>query len=215
MVWAHKRRGFRTQQQYNPEDVDLHSTLGMRSVNKHHIVSVTTSYQRIDIFDLETNRFVPYYNANDDVETTNPQVVHPQLDRVVYLDSILQSRRFGDAAYHETLVHPALLTHPHPRRVVIIGGGEGATLREVLKHATVEKVIMVEIDPTMVQVSREYLPEWSDCSEFTEFASCMDDPRATVYYEDAIQWFIDRYGGDDNKNMSTEDRVDVIVMDAL
>ena len=55
-------------------------------------------------------------------------------------------KRHENAAYHEALVHPALLSHPSPRRVAIVGGGEGATLREVLKHRTVTEVVMVEID---------------------------------------------------------------------
>ena len=137
-----------------------------------------------------------------------------QADRLVFLDSILQSRRFGEVAYHEALVHPALFTHDNPRRVVIIGGGEGGTLREVLKHQTVEEAIMVEIDQDMVDASRQYLAEWSDCSNLVGSApSCFDDPRTKVVYTDAIQWFMDQYGG--NKTVAEDDLVDVIIMDAL
>ena len=123
---------------------------------------------------------------------------HPDLfkpDRIVYLDGITQSRLLGEAAYHEALVHPAMVSHENPKRVAIIGGGEGATLREVLKHRTVEKVTMVEIDEIMVQVSREYLPEWSNCSNLVGSAPCcFDDPRAEVFFTDAIAWFIERFG---------------------
>ncbi|EEC45064.1 predicted protein, partial [Phaeodactylum tricornutum CCAP 1055/1] len=70
------------------------------------------------------------------------------------LDNVVQSRRFGDAAYHEALVHPSLFLHPNPKRVAILGGGEGATLREILKHDTIEEVVMVEIDSGIVAVCK-------------------------------------------------------------
>lgn len=129
------------------------------------------------------------------------------------MDGVLQSRRSGDAAYHEALVHPTMFAHSNPKRVAIIGGGEGATLREVLKHNTVEKLVMIEIDEMMVNVSREYLPDWSDCSYLVGGEnSCFEDDRVEMYYEDAFAWFIDRYGeGSSGEN----EPFDVIIMDAL
>lgn len=114
-------------------------------------------------------------------------------------------------AYHESLVHPAMFAHPNPRLVAIIGGGEGATLREVLKHKSVEKAFMIEIDEQMVRVSREHLPGWSDCSNLVGSAAwCMDDPRADVRYENALTWFSDNYA-----NTASSEKLDVIIMDAL
>jgi spermidine synthase len=131
------------------------------------------------------------------------------------LDGVLQSRRSGDAPYHEALVHPAMFTHQNPKRVAIIGGGEGATLREVLKHNTVEKVVMIEIDEMMVMASREFLPEWSDCSNLVGSApNCFDDSRTEVFFEDAFKWFIDRFS-DGGALKGTEEPFDVIIMDAL
>jgi spermidine synthase len=144
-------------------------------------------------------------------ESTHPELFEP--DRIVFLDGVLQSRRSGDAAYHEALVHPAMFTHRNPERVAIIGGGEGATLREVLKHNTVEKVVMVEIDEQMVRLSREYLPSWSDCSVIVGSSrNCFDDPRSEVHYTDAFQWFIDRFPTSGER---AEEPFDVIIMDAL
>lgn len=142
---------------------------------------------------------------------------HPELflpDRIVYLDGVMQSRRYGEAAYHESLVHPAMFANENPQYVAIIGGGEGATLREILKHDTVKQVTMIEIDKGMVDMSREYLPEWSDCSDIVGSTdSCFDDPRVRVYYQDAIAWFIDNFTpGNEN---DTENDFDVIIMDAL
>ena len=144
-------------------------------------------------------------------ESNHPELFEP--DRIVYLDGVLQSRRSGEAAYHETLIHPSMFAHKNPKRVAIIGGGEGASLREVLKHKTVENVTMIEIDKMMVDVSREYIPSWSDCSMLEGSAeSCFDDPRVEVQYRDAFQWFIDNYPAD---KPSLIDAFDVIIMDAL
>jgi spermidine synthase len=128
------------------------------------------------------------------------------------LDGVLQSSLFHEAAYHEALVHPALFSHSNPKRVAIVGGGEGATLRETLKHNTVEEAVMIDIDEKMVNVSRQHIPEWSDCSDIVGSASwCGDDPRAKIYYEDALNWFKTRYSDGGNSDML----LDVIIMDAL
>ncbi len=78
------------------------------------------------------------------------RVAHPQADEVVY---------------HESLVHPAMMAHEHgAERVAILGGGEGATLREVLKHSSVKEAVMIEIDAEVVSMCREHLPSMSNCS---------------------------------------------------
>ncbi|MGD2295604.1 MAG: polyamine aminopropyltransferase [Candidatus Aminicenantes bacterium] len=84
------------------------------------------------------------------------------LGKVLFLDEKMQSAQVDEYIYHESLVHPALITHPEPRQVLILGGGEGATLRETLKHRNVEKATMVDIDKQLVALCREYLPEWSE-----------------------------------------------------
>ena len=106
-----------------------------------------------------------------------------------------------------------MFAHPNPKRVAIIGGGEGATLREVLKHKTVEQVLMIEIDKKMVDLSKEHLSFWSDCSRLEGGTkSCFDDPRVSVYYEDAFAWFIDNFGDDAQAESAP---FDVLIMDAL
>jgi len=131
----------------------------------------------------------------------------------VLLDGTTQSRRKGEHAYHESLVHPAMFAHANVQRVAIVGGGEGATLREVLKHKSVQEAVMVEIDEEMVSISREYLPEWSDCSDFEGSSDwCGNDRRSTIFYEDAVQWFQKRYL--DTENIE-DDLFDVIIMDAI
>lgn len=92
----------------------------------------------------------------------------------------------------------------------------------MLKHKTVEEVVMIEIDEELVDICQEYLPEWHNCSDIqgSDAESCFDDSRATVIFEDAFKWFMDRYDHSDNtadrsEDQDKEDLFDVIIMDAL
>jgi len=108
-----------------------------------------------------------------------------------------------------------MFAHPNPKHVVVIGGGEGATIREILKHKTVETVTMIEIDELMVEIAREHLSYMSDCSDIEgAAASCFDDERTTLIHEDAVQWFKDHYGAAATKEKPVPN-FDVIILDAL
>ncbi|MGH7149461.1 MAG: spermidine synthase, partial [Planctomycetota bacterium] len=101
--------------------------------------------------------------------------------RTLFLDGRTQSAQSDEALYHEALVHPAMLhAREAPRRVSILGGGEGAPLREVLRHRSVERATMVDIDPVVVEACGRWLPEWS--------AGAFSDPRAQVVTADAKEW---------------------------
>jgi spermidine synthase len=97
--------------------------------------------------------------------------------RALFLDDKVQSADQDEFIYHESLVHPALVCHANPRRVFIAGGGEGATLREVLRHRTVEQVVMCDLDDQVVEAARRHLPTWS--------AGAYDDPRVSLVHDDA------------------------------
>jgi spermidine synthase len=79
----------------------------------------------------------------------------------LFLDGKIQSAEVDEFIYHEALVHPVMVTHPRPERVLILGGGEGATLREVLKHDSVKKAAMVDIDGDLVDLCKGHMPSWS------------------------------------------------------
>lgn len=81
--------------------------------------------------------------------------------RMLFLDGIAQSAALDEFIYHESLVHPAMLAHHNPRSVCIIGGAEGATIREVAKYGDVRRIVMVDIDGELIEVCRRHLPEWS------------------------------------------------------
>ena len=112
------------------------------------------------------------------------------------LDGKIQSSEADEFIYHEALVHPAMLTHPKPEKVFIAGGGEGATLREVLAHKTVKKAVMVDIDEEVVSICRRFLPSWHQ--------HAFDDPRAELHFVDAREYL-----------EQCSDRFDVIIIDLV
>ena len=79
--------------------------------------------------------------------------------KALVLDGKWQSCTGDEFLYHEPLVHPAMIFHGGPRKVLILGGGEGATAREVLRWKSVEKVVMIDIDGEVVEACKQYLPE--------------------------------------------------------
>lgn len=103
--------------------------------------------------------------------------------RCLLLDGEVQSFEADEHVYHESLVHPAMTLHPGPRRVLVIGGGEGATLREVLRHASVEQAVMIDLDPQVIAAAREHLPSFHQGS--------FNDPRARLEFGDG-RAFIER-----------------------
>lgn len=114
--------------------------------------------------------------------------------RCLVLDGKMQSSEADEFIYHEALVHPAMLTHPNPKRIFIVGGGEGATLREVLRYKSVEYALMVDIDEEVVESCKKYLPEWHQ--------GAFEDPRTELKFLDARKYLEE-----------TEDQYDIIIID--
>jgi len=101
---------------------------------------------------------------------------HPTFGRTLVLDGAVQTSERDEFLYHEMLVHVPLLCHAGPRRVLVIGGGDGGTIRRVLEHPSVTEAVMVEIDERVTALSREWMPSIG--------GDVWDDPRATVLFED-------------------------------
>lgn len=99
--------------------------------------------------------------------------------RALLLDDIWMTSEWDEHYYHEMLVHPAMVTAPRIDRVLIVGGGDGGTAREVLRYPEVKEVILVEIDEMVVDACRAYLPT---------IGTAWEDPRLKVYYQDAVAW---------------------------
>lgn len=102
-----------------------------------------------------------------------------QLGRILTLDDVIQSTEVDEFIYHESLVHVPLMAHPAPEEVLIIGGGDGGSLREALKHPTVRRVTLVDIDEGVIEASKAYLPAWN---------AGFSDPRANVVIGDGLDF---------------------------
>ncbi|MCH7828895.1 polyamine aminopropyltransferase [Patescibacteria group bacterium] len=122
---------------------------------KTKIYTGKSKYQSIDIFDTKG------------------------YGRMFFLDGLVQLSTKDEAVYHEMLVHPALMHHPSPQRVLIIGGGDGGALREVLKHP-VKEAFLVEIDEEVIYVAKKYLP--------TLCRSAFGDKRSKIVVADGIEF---------------------------
>jgi spermidine synthase len=121
------------------------------------------------------------YHGESDYQTLDILDTH-EFGKVFLLDGVVMLSERDEFVYHEMLVHVPLYTHPAPRRILVIGGGDGGTVREVLKHATVENVTLVEIDQLVVEVSLEHL---------SDISGGLRDNRVKIFYEDGVH-FVNR-----------------------
>jgi spermidine synthase len=120
---------------------------------------------------------------------------NPRMGRVMALDGVIQTTEADEFIYHEMLTHVPILAHGLAKRVLIIGGGDGGMLREVAKHATVEHITMVEIDGTVVEMCKEFLPNHSK--------GAFDDPRLNLVIDDGMRFVA-----------NTQEKFDVIISDS-
>ena len=133
-----------------------------------------------------------------ETETAHQKLVILENDtfgRVMMLDSVFQTTERDEFIYHEMLTHVPILAHGSVQSVLIIGGGDGGALEEVLKHKDIQKVTMVEIDETVVEMSKKYLT--SICG------NAFDDPRTNLVIADASDFIA-----------SCKEQYDVIIIDS-
>lgn len=101
-----------------------------------------------------------------------------QFGRMLVLDGMVMTTEKDEFIYHEMITHVALNTHPNPKRVLVVGGGDGGAIREILKHPSVETAVLAEIDARVVEVCQEYLPG---------IAGALTDPRVTLAIGDGVE----------------------------
>ncbi len=118
------------------------------------------------------------------------------LGRVLVLDGATQSFEFDEHIYHEALMQPGLCAHPAPKRVLIIGGGEGASAREALRHPSVEEVVMVDLDGEVVDLCKKYLQKWHE--------GAFDNPKFKLIIGDGHAYMLNE-----------TDQFDVIIIDVV
>lgn len=139
-------------------------TVGVNKV----LFSEQTPFQKVEVFETDT------------------------WGNLMTIDGMVMLSEKDEFVYHEMLTHVGMFAHPYPEKVLIIGGGDGGTAREVLKHSSVKQVDMVEIDEAVVRASKEFLPR----------VGAWEDPRLTVHFEDGIAFV---------KNAKSE--YDVLIID--
>lgn len=122
---------------------------------KNKLESYTSEYQTIEIY----------------------ETVH--FGTMMVIDGSVMLTQADNFAYHEMIVHVPMNAHPNPKRVLIVGGGDGGTVKEVLRYASVQEVVLCEIDEAVIALSKKYFPE---------FAPVFDDPRLTIVMQDAAEY---------------------------
>jgi len=144
--------------------------LGLRYKVRQTLYSGESAFQQIDV--VETEGF----------------------GRMLFNDSIAMVSERDEWVYHEMIAHVPMFVHPGVKRALVIGGGDGGTVRELLRHPSVETVRLVEIDPLVIEACREHLPVMCDA---------LSQPRVTVTIEDGVA-FVAR----------TDERYDLLVVDS-
>ncbi len=151
-------------------------------------------------WEFVTPHFIQQFSIGDIMYTGESdyqsiQVLNsPGFGRCLILDGKIQCSEFDEFIYHEALVHPAMIAHPKPETVFIAGGGEGATLREVLAHSSVKKAVMVDLDAEVVNICRKHLPFLSE--------GAFEDSRTELLHADALKYVEE-----------TELQFDVVIID--
>lgn len=144
---------------------------GIAIKTKNILFSEQSKFQKVEIFDTDST-----------------------LGKVLTLDDLMMTTEGDEWHYHEMIAHIPMMNHKNPKTVLVIGGGDGGTVREVLKHDTVEKVVLCEIDGMVIDACKKYLPT---------IACELDNPKCEILVEDAIEYIKDK------KNM-----FDIILIDS-
>lgn len=137
---------------------------------KEQLYSKESSFQKIDVFDSD------------------------EFGRFLTLDGLMMMTEKDEFIYHDMIVHVPMAAKPDIKRVLVIGAGDGGTVRELTRYDSIEKIDMVEIDKLVVEVCKEFLPQT---------ASKFDDPRVTLYFEDGLRFV-----------RSRENEYDLIIVDS-
>ena len=125
------------------------------------------------------------YSKQSDFQKVEIFETDSDLGRVLTLDDLMMTTEGDEYHYHEMIAHIPMMHHKAPKTVLVIGGGDGGTVREVLKHDTVEKVVLCEIDGLVIEACKEFLPTIS-CE--------LDNPKCEILVEDAIEYIKDKKG---------------------
>jgi spermidine synthase len=122
------------------------------------------------------------YHAVSDFQTIDI-VETTAFGKMLLLDGLMMTTEKDEFFYHEMISHVPMISHPDPKSVLVVGGGDGGTVREVLKHPSVEKVVLCEIDGLVIDSCKQFLPS---------IAGKLDDPRVEIQVNDAVEYIKDK-----------------------
>lgn len=137
------------------EEINPEQTLALRFKTTEHLFSKQSPFQKVDIYNTLSH------------------------GKLLAHDNLVMTTEKDEFIYHDMITHVPMFTHPNPKSVLIIGGGDGGTSREVLKHPSVESCVMVEIDPVVIDAAREYLQKTS-----CEF----NNPKLKILTQDGVEF---------------------------
>eukprot|EP01068_Selenidium_serpulae_P003588 Selendium_serpulae@DN3180_c0_g1_i1.p1 len=115
---------------------------------------------------------------------------------VLVLDGVIQCTTFDECSYQEMMAHVPIMAHGNPKKVLVIGGGDGGVVREICRHPSIEAVTLCELDPAVIRVAKQFLP--------TMTSALKSDPRVTIHCMDGMKFLED----------SDEGVFDVIIVDS-
>jgi len=148
----------------------LNANSGYGFTASRRLQTVESPYQRVEVYDT------------------------PQFGKLFRLDGRLMTSEKDEFFYHECMTHPALLTHPNPQSVLVIGGGDGGSSEEIFKHPSVKRVVMAELDAAVIDVARTHLGEIH--------RGALDDPRLEIRIGDGFEYV-----------QNAQEKFDLIVLD--
>jgi spermidine synthase len=148
----------------------LNAHAGYGFTASRRLQTIESPYQRVEVYDT------------------------PQFGKLFRLDGRLMTSEKDEFFYHECMTHPALLSHPNPQSVLVIGGGDGGSSEEIFKHPSVKRVVMAELDAAVIDVAREHLDQIHK--------GALDDPRLEIRIGDGFEYV-----------QSATEKFDLIVLD--
>ncbi|MDY6935639.1 MAG: polyamine aminopropyltransferase [Spirochaetota bacterium] len=137
-----------------------------------------------EIYEIESGRTIKI-KINNILEKYDSKIQRIEIyetkpfGRMLVLDGVIMCTEWDEYAYHEMITHVPMFVHPKPESVLVIGGGDGGTAREILKHPNVKRVDICEIDEDVIRLSKKHLPS---------MASSFNDERVNIYYEDGYNF---------------------------
>ena len=161
MIWRPGRRVHRERRRHRPKAGEfifdwLNANSGYGTTTLRTLAEIQSPYQRVEVYDTQ------------------------QFGKLFRLDGRLMTSEGDEFFYHECMTHPAALAHPNPESILVIGGGDGGSSEELLKHPSVQRIVVAELDPVVIDISKKWLG--------AIHKDAFEDPRLEVKIGDGFEF---------------------------